>query len=68
MVVKLGTVSVGKVDSEMRSQYSDSILPERFVVRTPVWARDFLFPTCVQTDPGAHPASCDMSNGSLSRE
>jgi hypothetical protein len=37
----------------------------RFGVRIPAGARHFLLSIPVQTGPGAHPASCTMSTGSL---
>ena len=46
------------------STYSDSLMAGRSEDRTPVRAR---LSTPVQTDPGAHPASCIMGTGSLSR-
>jgi hypothetical protein len=32
-------------------------------VRSPVEAKGFFFSLCVQTGPGAHPASCTMGAG-----
>ena len=40
---------------------------ERFAVRTPVGANDFIFPPLVQRGPGANPASCKMGIGALTR-
>ena len=44
------------------SRYSDSLRAGRSGVRIPVGAR---FSAPVQTDPGAHPASCTMGTGSF---
>jgi len=49
------------------SQYSDSLRAGRLGVRTQAWARNFHFRTPVQTDPGAHPASCTMGSRPVSR-
>ena len=46
------------------SRYSDSLRSARFRDRNPVAAR---FSAPVQTGPGAHPASCRIGTGSLSR-
>jgi hypothetical protein len=44
---------------------SDSGLDDRAIgVRSPAGAKDFfLYPICVQTGSGAHPASCTMGTG-----
>ena len=45
-----------------RSRYNDWLRSGRSEDRIPVGAR---FSTPVQTDPGAHPASCTMVTGSF---
>jgi hypothetical protein len=43
---------------------SDYGLDDRAIgVRSPAGAKDFSFRLCVQTDSGAHPASCTMGTG-----
>jgi hypothetical protein len=43
---------------------SDYGLDDRAIgVRSPAGAKDFSFILCVQTDSGAHPASCTMGTG-----
>jgi hypothetical protein len=47
------------------SRCSGFLRAVRFGVRNPVRERDFLCPTPVQTDPGAHPTTCTMDAWSL---
>jgi hypothetical protein len=43
---------------------SDYGLDDRAIgVRSPAGAKDFSYNLCVQTDSGAHPASCTMGTG-----
>jgi hypothetical protein len=48
--------------AEYRSRYSDWLRAGRSGDRIPVGAK---FSPTVQTDPGAHPASCTMGTGSF---
>ena len=53
--------------TQQNKKYSDSLQAGRFKVKTSVGEKDFSFSIHVQTNPGAHPASCTICKGALCR-